>query len=477
MKKILIVTLTLLIVVNLFNIPKASANPGFRIVGSLAEKTFISISEKTGAKYATEKASEKALKRWNMELYEDLAKQTNLNNVNETIKRAEIIPFPETDSRAGKFGKIMIGGALFLTGADIAVDVYEHIKNAEDEERMLELMETIETAGQEYTSVRGFKITPYSQPTTDSFYLIQNSLDIEYFKTTRSTYFSAPLKLMYRDPGPAYDYVDVQGYAPWYFGDQGLRQVVSYNVPRAIWRDLEEPTVFEEVPKNWTAPGDFPDYIREYSSPDTSPARKEEIIKEVEHAFPEGVPIVVPIRETAPGEPLEIDDKEYEEVPYQWNDPLPDKLPEPGTDPGTDPEPGTDPGTDPEPGTDPGTDPEPGTDPGTDPTNPGGPGDGDGTDPTNPGNPSNPGTPGNPMPIALALALLDLLVAIIMYIGRMLEFILTIPLIPEIPINNPAFQWFKSAKIMGVTIYPIVMSMGTIGLSFLVFKAIRKVMP
>jgi len=472
-KKILIVSTILLITFNLFNIPKASANPGVRVVGSLAEKAMISISEKAGAKYATEKASEKAIKRWNMELYEDLAKQTNYNNINEPLQKAKIIPFPETDKRYGKFGKILIGGALFLTGADIAIDVYNDIKNAENEQKMLELMETTELPDGSYQNIYGFTMVPGSEPTTDYFTVYQNG---EFYdeQSRSSYYFSSPTYLKIEKSSTS-DRRRIVGYARWLYGDNDFSVVMATEYFDSYrWDEFissGNPLTTSEVPKGWTAPGDFPDYIREYSDPNTSPERKEEIIKEVEHAFPEGVPIVVPIKETAPGEPLEIDDSPYKETPYEWNDPLPDNLP----DPGTNPDPGTDPGTEPNP--DPGTEPNPNPDPGTDPTNPTNPGDGDGGDPTNPGNPSNPGTPKNPIPIALALALLDLLVAIIMYIGRMLEFILTIPLIPEIPINNTAFQWFKSAKIMGVHVYPIVMSMGTIGLSFLVFKAIRKVMP
>ena len=342
MKKFLPIFLIVILLGNLIIVKpeRASANPGFRVVGSLAEKAFISISEKAGAKYATEKASEKAMKRWNMELYEDLAKQTNLNNVNETIKRAEIIPFPETDSRYGKFGKIMIGGALFLTGADIAVDVYEHIKNAEDEKKMLDLLENEVLPEHSYKSVYGYRMIPKSEPTTSSFDIVDPAGNRVAEAVTFSVYYAKPNALKVRKISDGYRLV-AMGY--WYYAtgsDDPWSIVGGHGIPQVLWDDLvasDNPTISEEVPSGWTAPGDFPDYIREYSSPDTSPERKEEIVREVEHAFPEGVPIVVPIKETAPGEPLEIDDKEYEEVPYQWNDPLPDNLPESPTEPGTDP--------------------------------------------------------------------------------------------------------------------------------------------
>lgn len=81
------------------------------------------------------------------------------------------------------------------------------------------------------------------------------------------------------------------------------------------------------------------------------------------------------------------------------------------------------------------------------------------------------------IPIALVIVLFDLLSSILMYLARMFQFILTIPVIPEKPIDNSAFQWFKTAKIMGVQIYNVVSMLATVGLSFLAFKAIRKVLP
>lgn len=81
------------------------------------------------------------------------------------------------------------------------------------------------------------------------------------------------------------------------------------------------------------------------------------------------------------------------------------------------------------------------------------------------------------IPIALIIVLFDLLSSILMYLARMFQFILTIPVIPEKTIDNSAFQWFKTAKIMGVQIYNVVSMLATVGLSFLAFKAIRKVLP
>lgn len=89
----------------------------------------------------------------------------------------------------------------------------------------------------------------------------------------------------------------------------------------------------------------------------------------------------------------------------------------------------------------------------------------------------SPLNPSNWMPVALLLALFDLLKSILLYLVRMFTFILTIPLIPAIPIDNIAFAWFRNAKIIGVEIYNVVSSMASIGLSFLVYKAIRRLLP
>lgn len=97
------------------------------------------------------------------------------------------------------------------------------------------------------------------------------------------------------------------------------------------------------------------------------------------------------------------------------------------------------------------------------------------TIPPSAGGSSNPFT--NLVPISFLLVILDLLRAILFYLARMFTFILTIPLIPSIPIDNAAFQWFKSAEIVGIQIYNVVSGLASIGLSFMVYKAIRRLLP
>jgi hypothetical protein len=77
-------------------------------------------------------------------------------------------------------------------------------------------------------------------------------------------------------------------------------------------------------------------------------------------------------------------------------------------------------------------------------------------------------------PILLILKLFGVLGSCLMYLLRMFTFIMTIPGIDAIPINNTAFDWFRTASIVGIKIYDVVTSLASVGLSFIVFRAIRR---
>jgi hypothetical protein len=77
-------------------------------------------------------------------------------------------------------------------------------------------------------------------------------------------------------------------------------------------------------------------------------------------------------------------------------------------------------------------------------------------------------------PILLILKLFGVLGSCLMYLLRMFEFIMTIPGIDAIPIDNTAFDWFRNASIVGIKIYDVVTSLASVGLSFIVFRAIRR---
>jgi hypothetical protein len=78
------------------------------------------------------------------------------------------------------------------------------------------------------------------------------------------------------------------------------------------------------------------------------------------------------------------------------------------------------------------------------------------------------------VPILFLIKLFGLLGACLSYMGRLLAFVMTIPVIPSKTIDNPAFQWFKSAQIVGIQIYTVVSSLASVGMSFLVYRVIRR---
>jgi hypothetical protein len=77
-------------------------------------------------------------------------------------------------------------------------------------------------------------------------------------------------------------------------------------------------------------------------------------------------------------------------------------------------------------------------------------------------------------PILLIVKLFGVLGSCLMYLIRMFQFIMTIPGIDAIPIDNTAFVWFRSTQIIGIKIYDVVSSLAGVGLSFIVFRAIRR---
>lgn len=95
-----------------------------------------------------------------------------------------------------------------------------------------------------------------------------------------------------------------------------------------------------------------------------------------------------------------------------------------------------------------------------------------------PTTPPKPGPGTQPiLPVAILLALFDLLRAILMYLSRMFAFLVTIPFVTSIPIDNPYFQWFRTATILGVQPYPLVMTTAAFFMSFAAYKSIRRLLP
>lgn len=84
---------------------------------------------------------------------------------------------------------------------------------------------------------------------------------------------------------------------------------------------------------------------------------------------------------------------------------------------------------------------------------------------------------GTIVPVAIFLGFFDLLRALIMYFVRMFNWIMSLPFIPEREIDNPYYQWFRSAKILGVYPYSLVTGLATFFLGFKLVKAARRFLP
>lgn len=78
--------------------------------------------------------------------------------------------------------------------------------------------------------------------------------------------------------------------------------------------------------------------------------------------------------------------------------------------------------------------------------------------------------------VAILLAIVDLLFSIVLYIGRFVTFIVSIPLIPPKEFDLPGFTWFKNSTFLGVPIYSTMLGLATLGLSMTVYKLVRRML-
>lgn len=77
-------------------------------------------------------------------------------------------------------------------------------------------------------------------------------------------------------------------------------------------------------------------------------------------------------------------------------------------------------------------------------------------------------------PFALILPYLQFLLAAVVFVGKVVVFAIALPSAGSVSIDNEAFQWFRSAEIMGVPIYNTISTLATAGVSFLIYKIVRK---
>lgn len=77
-------------------------------------------------------------------------------------------------------------------------------------------------------------------------------------------------------------------------------------------------------------------------------------------------------------------------------------------------------------------------------------------------------------PWTLVLPFLDLLLAVVMYLLKIISFIATLPTLPQVEIDNEAYKWFRGATILGIKPYSLVMTLMSIGMAFSVYQIIRR---
>lgn len=413
----------------------AFAAPVLRIVaGSTAEKVMIGIAEKAGVKYATKTAMEKARERWNMELYEELMAQTTpvevkqrLETFSRAINSADVIPIP---SRPG-FGKVVLDTALFLTGLDIVFEAYNVFKTAYEKQKFADGLSNAMAEGSYVRVFPGYSLQPYSKgthygiPYTD-WRLVNDSnpsksIDVLGGYGNVDTY---PFDWYYEITNNQDTYCYVTLHYNYKHPEYGVRIGVETGifVPKQIGH-LNDPFISAIPVTETDVPSitGVPRPLQPLATPGLDPVPN---VK----GLPDKVEIVVPI------------DQPY---PDPGSEPLnsPDDLLRPNPDPNPDPDPNGDLNGDPKPS------------------------------PDSPNlNPFN-------LPVEALAGLLCILKAVCLYLIRLFRFIVSIPTAAPVSINNPAFEWFRSAKIVGVQIYTVISSLASVGLSVMVYKAIRRVFP
>ncbi|HYK74818.1 MAG TPA: hypothetical protein VEV44_17115, partial [Pseudoneobacillus sp.] len=163
-KRILVLSLLFSLIVTLLIPPKekASAVGGAVarvVVGEVGARVIGGLAEKSGLKYVTKTARAKAVERWNLEMYEkikyydDLGKTMEADqfrNLQNALKNPTVSAIPEKPG----FGKVVLDSALFLTGLDMAVDVYDSIMEHQSMSKEMDAYKELADAVADTESVR-----------------------------------------------------------------------------------------------------------------------------------------------------------------------------------------------------------------------------------------------------------------------------------------------------------------------------------
>lgn len=341
LKKVSIIFIFLLSIYLPFFIPEkevSAAAPVARVVaGSVGERVIIGLAEKAGYKYTSKQAREIAVDRWNMELYKRIEEA---NNLGKTFEAEELARFqrslvdiePTTikpnPSKPG-FGKIALNTAMFLTGADIVVDLFNAVNESIEFNKTLDVMDSVSreiASGERYNGLTGMHwhhIT--SGGDYMAIYTHVGVSDPPWHPSTAWQY--APIInptitfSSYKITGSRLDLYDVV----IFFTVDGNLKTRKYTSTWAQTVPNYTPVEYSQV-----KPTDL-------SNPYIEPLTWRDRITDIEE-----VPIINPevIPDNFPTEieieiPMEVPTPQQWEEP--WNDPLTDEELEPVTDPGTDP--------------------------------------------------------------------------------------------------------------------------------------------
>lgn len=515
MRKILISFLALLIITVTVinpNISYADAPKLERISkGALGERVLIAVGEKAGVKYSSKEAYQKAVERWNMELYEQQLKAEAEGNAKKVadlkVLQGGLKDLKPEDVKASVkpgFVEYVMDASIYLLAVGVFLDVVTSIEDAVANEQQIEIVEEYMAKveeGKAYTKVGPYVF--YTQKWSDvpnPVYIFGSKAADDLFRSDMLTYgdfnrsaqsfgqfkvgtlptgiitkvdgnrFTAKVSIIQPVGGTPKETTTTFTMNNPDIVIEKLNLIDEYN--KSMW--LPNPSNIPSVPSvPWVAPW--------RDNPDTN-----------KPVIPEEIPLEVP-----------LSDPDIYSPEQPWNDPMPIYDPVPGDQPDKDYIPGIpiypnpDPGTNPNPDTGGDTNPDTGGDTNPDPGGETNPDPGSQPDPggeTNPnpdpgtGNPGTPGTepptniPGGPPtptnPLSWIWIFLQFLFAVIHFILRLGQFILTIPFIPQqqFPgVYGEMVKTFMNLEYGNIHPYRIMISVVNLAFGFVVYKILRRV--
>lgn len=439
-------------------------------VGSAGDRVIFGIGEKMGIKITSKATRSKAVQKWNARTAEKLwelqdqkrfAEYDRLYDLQKqlaTLEEKSIVP------KVDGVGTALLSGALFLTGASIFTDIYDEMKRSAE---FGDLVDGIKDSTDP---------NPFGEMNVVSYGGLQTNVEKDSYgrlsywfgnpdfkretsiSMSQEEYHKFRITDAYESDGLLYlrTNIWIGGTGFWliHSGGNALGTVSNF-VPEELPSDF--PIDIPWLPgKSIVINPGSPD------NPDYDPFNPES--DDYPFIIPKDVPIDIPVLpETDTGggvKPIEV-------FPIV-NDPIPSFPWKPGKNPNPSPGEQTVPGGEPVGGVEPVPIPggvKPPVIPDKPPKEP--------EDPTKPpGGEVPPG--GKPDTFWMLLAFIDLLRAILWYIMRFVTFIVTIPAIPSLPFDNPAFHWVRTSKFLGIYPYNLVMNLAALGLSLSVYKIVRR---